>query len=168
MARALDRLRLNSARRFSHLPGRPFPLGTPMFPTRDQLIAHLERHSSEPGMELLCGANVTRIDRGEDGWLVRLDGGVVRARQLVVATGYDNVPHIPDWPGLTASRAACCTRPATGTPTVPGAEGVVAGPGSSGMRSRTTSPRRRGQVWLAARTAPNTSCAKARAACRGT
>src|SRR6187431_748601 len=40
-----DRLRLNSARRFSHLPDRPFAKGTPTFPTRDQLIAHLEQHS---------------------------------------------------------------------------------------------------------------------------
>lgn len=36
-----DRLRLNTSRTLSHLPGRRFPKGTPMFPTRDQFIDHL-------------------------------------------------------------------------------------------------------------------------------
>ena len=36
-----DGLRLNTWRRFSHLPDRPFPKGSPTFPTRDQLIEHL-------------------------------------------------------------------------------------------------------------------------------
>src|SRR5882762_10289078 len=35
-----DRLKLNTGRQFSHLPGRPYPKGTPTFPTRDQVIAH--------------------------------------------------------------------------------------------------------------------------------
>src|SRR4051812_11205691 len=35
-----DRLRLNSPRPLSHLPGRRFPKGTPMFPTRDQVAEH--------------------------------------------------------------------------------------------------------------------------------
>ena len=42
-----DRLRLNTSRALSHLPDRRFPKGTPMFPTRDQLVDHLERHASE-------------------------------------------------------------------------------------------------------------------------
>ena len=152
-----DRLRLNSARRFSHLPGRPFPPGTPMFPTRDQLIAHLERHSNEPGMELLCGANVTRIDRGEDGWLVRLDGGVVRARQLVVATGYDNVPHIPDWPGRDRFQGRLLHSSGYRNPEpFRGRKVLVAGPGSSGMEiAHDLAEGGAAQVWLAARTAPN-------------
>ena len=33
-----DCLRLNSSRTTSHLPGRPYPKGTAMFPTRDQVV----------------------------------------------------------------------------------------------------------------------------------
>ena len=50
-----DRLRLNTCRPLSHLPDRPFPKGTPMFPTRDQLIDHLERHAREGGVDLSSG-----------------------------------------------------------------------------------------------------------------
>ena len=34
-----DRLRLNSSRPFSKLPGARYPKGTPMFPSRDQVVA---------------------------------------------------------------------------------------------------------------------------------
>jgi cation diffusion facilitator CzcD-associated flavoprotein CzcO len=152
-----DRLRLNSARRFSHLPGRPFPPGTPMFPTRDQLIAHLERHSREPGMEFLFGANVQRIDRGEDGWLVRLDGGIVRARQLIVATGYDRVPQIPEWPGRDRFEGSVIHSSEYRNPDAfRGRNVLVAGPGSSGMEiAYDLAQGGAGKVWVSARTAPN-------------
>jgi cation diffusion facilitator CzcD-associated flavoprotein CzcO len=152
-----DRLRLNSARPFSHLPGRPFPSGTPMFPTRDQLIAHLERHSHEPGMELLCGAKVTRIEHGQEGWLVRLDGGVVRARQLIVATGHDNAPHIPDWPGRERFEGRLLHSSGYRNPdSFRDRRVLVAGPGSSGMEiAHDLAEGGAAQVWLAARTAPN-------------
>ena len=57
-----DRLRLNTCRPYSHLPGRRFPKGTPMFASRDQLVEHLDRHAHEDGIELMpaggCGAAV--------------------------------------------------------------------------------------------------------------
>ena len=50
-----DRLKLNTGRQFSHLPNRPYPKGTPMFPTRDDVVAHLDRHAGEDGIELRLG-----------------------------------------------------------------------------------------------------------------
>jgi cation diffusion facilitator CzcD-associated flavoprotein CzcO len=58
-----DRLKLNTGRPFSHLPNRPYPKGTALFPTRDDVVAHLERHARESGIELRLGTEVTRIDR---------------------------------------------------------------------------------------------------------
>src|ERR671916_365868 len=70
--RRYDRLRLNTCRPFSHLPDRPYPNGTPMFPSRDQVIEHVERHAREDGIELRLGTRVERIDRDDDGdWLVQ-------------------------------------------------------------------------------------------------
>src|SRR4051812_30256280 len=56
-----DRLKLNTGKQFSHLPGRKYPKGTPTFPTRDQVVAHLERHAHEDGIELMLGRTVERI-----------------------------------------------------------------------------------------------------------
>ena len=37
-----------------------------MFPTRDDVVAHLDRHARESGIELRLGTEVTRIDRAGD------------------------------------------------------------------------------------------------------
>src|SRR5215207_4910820 len=87
--RRYDRLRLNTCRPFSHLPDRPFPKGTPMFPTRDQLIEHLDRHAREEGIELRLGTTVHRIERG---WVVHTSAGEIRSPEVVVAMGYEGHP----------------------------------------------------------------------------
>src|SRR6478736_917996 len=66
-----DRLKLNTGRTFSHLPNRPYPKGTPMFPTRDDVVAHLERHAGEDGIELRLGTQAQRIERTDRGWCIR-------------------------------------------------------------------------------------------------
>ena len=40
-----------------------------------------------------------RIDRDEDGWVLRTSAGDVRGDQVVVAAGYAHTPFIPEWPG---------------------------------------------------------------------
>jgi cation diffusion facilitator CzcD-associated flavoprotein CzcO len=152
-----DRLRLNSARPFSHLPDRPFPRGTPMFPTRDQLIAHLEQHAFEPGLELLLGVQVDRIERDEGAWLARVSGGTVRARQMIVATGYDRVPRIPDWPGRDRFPGRLLHSAEYRNPEAFRDRRVlVVGPGSSGMEiAFDLAEGGAAKVWLSARTPPN-------------
>jgi cation diffusion facilitator CzcD-associated flavoprotein CzcO len=70
-----------------------------MFPSRDQLIEHHERHAGEDGTEMLLSTRVERIDPAGDGWLLQTDAGEIQAPQAIVATGYENQPFIPDWSG---------------------------------------------------------------------
>jgi NADPH-dependent 2,4-dienoyl-CoA reductase/sulfur reductase-like enzyme len=152
-----DRLRLNTCRPFSHLPDRPFPKGTPMFPSRLQLIEHLERHAHEDGIELRLGTRVDRIERDGHGWLVRTSSAEVRAPQVVVATGYEHQPFIPDWSGrdrfagrLLHSREYKNPEPFRGDRV------LVVGPGCSGMEIAYDLTEAGAQkVWLSARTPPN-------------
>jgi cation diffusion facilitator CzcD-associated flavoprotein CzcO len=58
-----DRLRLNTGRQFSHLPGRRYVKGTPVCPTRDQVVDHFDRHAREEGVTLRLLTRVDRIDR---------------------------------------------------------------------------------------------------------
>jgi cation diffusion facilitator CzcD-associated flavoprotein CzcO len=87
-----DRLRLNTSRPTSHLPGRPYPQGTPMFPTRDQVVEHIHGHARDAGLELLLGTRVERLSRGHGSWTVESRKGEIDARQVVVATDYENEP----------------------------------------------------------------------------
>jgi cation diffusion facilitator CzcD-associated flavoprotein CzcO len=56
-----DRLKLNTGRQFSHLPGRSYPKGTPTFPTRDQVIEHFDRHARQAGVPLRLNTEVNRM-----------------------------------------------------------------------------------------------------------
>lgn len=104
-----DRLRLNTPAAHSHLRGRRFPKGTPTFPTRDELVEHLERHVHSAGIDLELETRVERITHRDQRWRVQTSSGEIPARQVVVATGYEHTPSIPDWRVGTSSQVGCCT-----------------------------------------------------------
>ena len=94
-----DRLRINTSSLTSFLPGRRFPLRYGRWPSRDQLVAYYEAYARDHGLDVRAGVRVERVDREGDGWIVRSPGGAFAARSVVVATGKDNVPRVPEWPG---------------------------------------------------------------------
>jgi cation diffusion facilitator CzcD-associated flavoprotein CzcO len=152
-----DGLRLNTWRRFSHLPGRPFPRCTPTFPSRDQLIEHLERHAGEDGIELRLGTRVERIERGGGDWVVRTSEGDVRAPQVIIALGHEQAPFIPDWSGRDAFEGALLhSSQYRNSGAFKDQRVLVVGPGSSGMEiAHELAEGGAARVWLAVRTPPN-------------
>jgi len=156
--RRYDRLRLNTCRPFSHLPKRSWPKGTPMFPSRDEVIQHIQRHASEEGIDLQLGTEVERIDRADgDGWTVDTSSGVVSTAQVIVATGYENVPFIPEWNGREEFPGALIHSSEYRNPEqFRDRRVLVVGPGSSGMEiAHDVASGGAGAVWLSARTPPN-------------
>jgi cation diffusion facilitator CzcD-associated flavoprotein CzcO len=156
--RRYDRLRINTWRAYSHLPGRPFPKGTPSFPTRDQLVAHIDRHAHEEGIALRLGTRVDRVDRVDGaGWVVRTPEDELAAPQVVVATGYEHEPLIPPWPGRerfggTLLHASEYRNPEP----FRGRDVLVVGPGCSGMEiAQDLAEGGAATVRLSVRTPPN-------------
>ena len=130
-----DSLRLNTWRPFSHLPGRPYPKGAPTFPSRDELIAHVERHAGEDGMELRLGER--RAGRAGRRRLGRPSGGELRAPQVIVATGLDQPPSCPTGPGARRSRRELTSLLRVPEPgAVRGEAGARGGAGKLGNRDR--------------------------------
>jgi hypothetical protein len=152
-----DRLRLNTGKQFSHLPNRPYPKGTPTYPTRDQVIAHLEQHAAESSIDVQLGCSAERIDTTDEGWRVTTSSGVIDTTQVVVATGYDHEPFIPEWPGREdwAGDLVHSSRYANPSPYVE-RKVLVVGAGSSGMEiAFDLASGGAAKVWLAVRTPPN-------------
>jgi cation diffusion facilitator CzcD-associated flavoprotein CzcO len=152
-----DRLKLNTGRPFSHLPNRRYPKGTAMFPTRDDVVAHLDRHAREAGIELRLGTEVTRIDRQGAGWRLETSTGDIAARQVVVAVGNQHTGRIPDWPGADDFTGAMLHSSEYRNPhPYQGKNVLVVGSGSSGMEiAHDLATGGAGNVWLAVRTPPN-------------
>ncbi|BDX32389.1 monooxygenase [Mycobacterium antarcticum] len=153
-----DRLRLNTGRQYSHLPKRPYPTGTPLFPTRDHVVAHLEEHCGERGIELRLGTAVERVVRRKpSGWGVVTPDGIIGAAHVVVATGYAHTPFLPDWPGAASFTGEVLHSSAYRNPTpFAGQRVVVVGAGSSGMEiAHDLATGGAAKVWLSVRTPPN-------------
>jgi cation diffusion facilitator CzcD-associated flavoprotein CzcO len=152
-----DRLKLNTCRPFSHLPNRPYPKGTAMFPTRDDVVAHLDRHARESGIELRLGTEVTRIDRWGTGWRLATSTGEINARQVVVAIGNQHTPRIPELPGADSFTGEQLHSSDYRNPhPYRGRKVLVVGSGSSGMEiAHDLAAGGAAKVWLAVRNPPN-------------
>lgn len=150
-----DRLRLNTGRQFSHLPGRRYPKGTPIYPTRNQVVAHLDRHAREDGIDLCLNTTVQRIDRHAPEWRLTTSNGDLDARIVVVATGYEHTPVIPNWSGIFNGELLHSSRYRNPAPYAH-QHVLVVGAGSSGMEiAHDLTTGATAKVWLSVRTPPN-------------
>ncbi|MET7645986.1 NAD(P)/FAD-dependent oxidoreductase [Streptomyces sp. NPDC005426] len=100
--RHYDRLHLHTTRRGSALPGLPMPRRFGRWVSRDDVVRYLEKYVEHHGLEVVTGVEVSRVDRAADGtgWRLTATGGrELTGRAVVVATGFNHTPRIPDWPG---------------------------------------------------------------------
>jgi cation diffusion facilitator CzcD-associated flavoprotein CzcO len=152
-----DRLKLNTGKSFSQLPKRRYPNDTPLFPHRDHVVAYLDRHAHEAGIDLRLGIEVKRIDPLDRAWLLQTTAGDIAARQVVVATGENHTPRIPDWPGIDAFPGTLLHSSSYHNPEpYRGQRVLVVGSGSSGMEiAHDLATGGAARVWLSVRTPPN-------------
>ncbi|MFB8381725.1 flavin-containing monooxygenase [Streptomyces rubiginosohelvolus] len=98
-----DRLHLHTTRRWSALPGLKMPRKFGRWVGRDDVVRYLEKYTEHHELEVVTGVEVTRVDPAPDDsgdWQLTATGGrVLRGRAVVVATGFNHTPRIPDWPG---------------------------------------------------------------------
>ncbi|MGW1544736.1 flavin-containing monooxygenase [Streptomyces sp. NPDC002309] len=103
--RHYDRLRLHTTRRLSALPGLPIPRRFGRWVSRDDVVRYLEKYAEHHELEIVTGVEVTRVEPAPDGsgWLLHATGGRrLTGGAVVVATGFNHTPRVPDWPGRDA------------------------------------------------------------------
>jgi putative flavoprotein involved in K+ transport len=94
-----DALRLNSLGTMSAPPGIKVNRNFRPYPTRDQWVSHLERYADWNHLHLEAGVEVHRVERDGEGWRLQTSSGDHCAPYVVVATGLDVVPAMPQWSG---------------------------------------------------------------------
>jgi cation diffusion facilitator CzcD-associated flavoprotein CzcO len=152
-----DRLRLNTSRWFAKLPGTPYAKGTPIFPSRDEVVAYLEGYAGRHAVDVRLDTPVERIDRNGTGWIVHTPDADVTADHVIVAGGYSHTPFVPGWPGRDAfERPLLHAADYRNPEPFEGGDVLVVGSGCSGMEiayDLIAGGTRR--VRLAVRTSPN-------------
>jgi putative flavoprotein involved in K+ transport len=158
-----DGLRLNTAGWMSTMPGyRATRRRYGEFPSRDDWVRYLEDYTEHHGIRLRLGTEVHRISSANGSWRIETGRGSLEAQVVVVATGYDHDPHLPDWPGRTSYIGDLIHASAYRSPDAYRAQDVlVIGPNTTGSEIATHIARAGAQrVRLACRTPPNLTARK--------
>src|SRR6185437_16088456 len=80
----------------SGLPGMRIPRRYGRWVARDDLIEYFRDYTAEHDLDLRVNC---RVDRLEPSWTLHTSDGPIHADHVVVATGYNGTPFVPDWPG---------------------------------------------------------------------
>ena len=130
-----DSLTLFTPRRYSALPGLPFPGDPDGYPTRDEVIAYLERYAETFELPIELNSEVRRLSHEGGRFVLDVDGRTVTADQVVVATGPFQTPFVPKLardldPGVWQAHSTGYRRPGD----VPEGAVLVVGGGNTGFQ----------------------------------
>jgi putative flavoprotein involved in K+ transport len=94
-----DSLTLFTPRRYSGLPGLPFPGDPAGYPGRDEVIGYLERYAETFALPVQLHSPVRAIAPLDGGFRVEVEGRTLAADQVVIATGAFQTPFVPAFAG---------------------------------------------------------------------
>ena len=100
--RHYDRLHLHTTKTYSALPMTPWPKDVPRYPAREQVVQYLKAYAKEHRIAPRLGVEVRKINRTGERFVVDTSDGVLNPRFVVMATGYNGAPRMPDLPGLSS------------------------------------------------------------------
>ena len=158
-----DGLRLNTTGWMSTQPGfRASRRRYGEFPSRDAWAQYLEDYVEHHRIDVRFGTQVRRLDSVNGAWHVHTDRGDLQARSVVVATGFDRDPNLPDWPGCDGFTGELIHSSAYRNPEPYRARDVlVVGPGTTGSEvAAYLAKGGAGRVRVACRTPPNLTARK--------
>jgi cation diffusion facilitator CzcD-associated flavoprotein CzcO len=100
------RLHLHTVKEHSALPRRAFPAAYPRYVARDQVVDYLADYAAHFRIAPRFGEEATALERLADGrWRTVCRSGLqVTSRAVVLATGANNRPHEPAYPGQAQYR----------------------------------------------------------------
>ncbi|GAB3607231.1 NAD(P)/FAD-dependent oxidoreductase [Conyzicola nivalis] len=152
-----DRLHLHTARWLSGLPGCPIPRSNGRWVARDDFRAYLREYVERQNLDVRLGTPVTSVDRLAEGlWRIGCGVGTIVTPLVIIATGYNNTPALPDWPGRESFEGRLLHSSEYRNPAALDASSVlVIGPGNSGAEIAADLAGAGRRVWLAVRTPPN-------------
>ena len=130
-----DSLVLFTPRRYSALAAMPFAGDPDGYPTRDEVVAYLERYAEVFDLPVRLNSAVRGLTVEDGRFVLDLDDGRVEANQVVVATGPFQTPNVPEFaadlpPEVFQTHSTGYMRPSD----VPSGTVLVVGGGNTGYQ----------------------------------
>jgi hypothetical protein len=98
--RHYERLHLHTVKQLSSLPYAPFPKEYPRYVPRQQVVDYLDAYAGKFGLKPRFGETVRQVHRDGTDWAVETSWSSLRARYVVVASGFNATPTNPSLPEL--------------------------------------------------------------------
>jgi putative flavoprotein involved in K+ transport len=92
-----DSLRLFTPAEIDGLPGLAFPARRWTFPTKDDMASYLESYVARFALPVRTSVHVNRLGKTGDSFLVETPDTIYEAENVIVASGADRAPKIPDF-----------------------------------------------------------------------
>lgn len=133
--RRWNSLRLFTPAQHDGLPGMPFPAQRNSFPTGREFGDYVQRYAEHFALPVVHGVRVKHVAPSGDGFALETTAGPLRARCVVVATGSNAVPFIPELardldPGIRQLHSSSYREPEQIAP----GDVLVVGAGTSGVQ----------------------------------
>jgi putative flavoprotein involved in K+ transport len=93
--RRWDSLRLFTPARHDGLPGMAFPARPGSFPGKDEVADYLTEYVERFSLPVRNGVRVSQLKRADGHFEVFVSQGLITAGAVVVATGANQLPHVP-------------------------------------------------------------------------
>lgn len=130
-----DSLTLFTPRAYDSLPGLEFPGDPDGYPTRDEVVAYLQRYAAHFDLPIRLGTAAKRITREGDRFVIDIGAGAIVADQVVVATGPFQEPRVPKFAGdLAPGVVHMHSTSYRGPSDLPGDRVLVVGGGNTGYQ----------------------------------
>lgn len=99
--RHYERLHLHTVKQLSHLPGLEFPDEYPRYVPRRQLAEYYAQYARNFSIEPLFGEEAKTVQRSDGRWRTTTGTGLeIFSDNVVIATGLNQVPFRPSYPGV--------------------------------------------------------------------
>jgi indole-3-pyruvate monooxygenase len=94
-----ERLHLHTIKQLSALPYMAFPKDSALYPAKTKFIDYLKAYTDHFNIKPHFNQTVNSAYHTDGQWHVETQDNHYVCQNLVIATGYNQVPHIPSWPG---------------------------------------------------------------------
>lgn len=152
-----DRLHLHTTRGLSGLPGMRIPRSEGRWVSRDGVVRYLNSYAARHELDVRNGIEVKGLSRIDGHWTVQTSDGEFETDAVVIATGYNKVPVLPDWPGREGFTGEVIHASSYRNPAgYEGSDVLVVGSGNSGAEIAVDLARGgANRVWLSVRRSPH-------------
>lgn len=95
-----DRLHLHTSKKWSALPFKKFDHSVPSYPSRQDVIDYLDSYSHELNIRPVFNTEVLSVKKEGEYWIAETTYGTYQSTFVIVATGRNHKPKMPEFPGL--------------------------------------------------------------------